>query len=163
MSWTGRPDNQACCGDSPGAIDAKERVAHLIHSRNSEPPSSGLKRDTLQPNGDFSNNCGDSDGLSVDRCDGLSIGQLRERSTNLAEIRVGRTARGARIASVQALRAIGFADDPNGRAVYVYDDPRNDNSEHAVIRVTEHAGRPEFELIRTALIDAFSETVTQED
>lgn len=69
---------------------------------------------------------------------------------------------GAKLAAVSALRAIPCAGDPNGRGVYVYDDPMPTNAEHAVLRVSEHADRPEFELIRVAIIEAFSETVSQD-
>lgn len=153
MTWTGRNDDTPCCGDSPGAVASNETVAKYFHSGISE-PKAGFKRDRLKPPRDFTNNCGEADGLSVDRSDALSLAELRARSAQLAG--QNREPLGGHLAHVADLRAITLIGDPHNRGVYVYDDPLEGNREHAVIRVSEHADRAEFDRIRDAIMQVFS-------
>lgn len=158
MSWTGRPDDRPCCGDEPGAVAPGETVVRLIHSRIYDPVHAAFKRSDLAcpDNGEaFDNSCGNADGCSVDRAHGLTEEDVRNRSRLQAAMRSGREAKGGLVAAVADLRAIESELDPRGRAVYVYDDPRQDNREHAVIRVSGNLPRADFDQVRNAITKAF--------
>jgi hypothetical protein len=160
MSWTDRPDDCACCGDEPGAVKSNERVARLLHSKIIDPATAAFSRKELtQPEGACSDVCGEADGGSIDRCDSVTDDELRERACALADIRPGRKGQGALVANVADLRAIRHEAAPNGRAVYVYDDPMLENRHHAVMRVSSSVPRSDFIDIQTAIVKAFSRKV----
>lgn len=160
MTWTGRPDGEPCCGDEPGSVACEEDVARLIHSRIEDPDVLAFTRKDLTGQGIDrpSNICGAADGCSVDRATGLGDDELRRRAELQAAKREGRTARGAWIANVAALRAIRHPGAPEG-AVRVYDDPMPDNDRHAVIRVSPDIPRTDFNEVRRAIIAAFGRRV----
>ncbi len=78
----------------------------------------------------------------------LARSAARADEKNAARVKKGKSpnqfSSGGRIASVQALRGLGRATDADDQVVFVYDDPKSDNAEHAVIRVSN--GVPEEEL-----------------
>ena len=159
MTWTGRPDNEPCCGDAPGAVACEEDVVRLLHCRILEPDQAAFTRSDLVPNSAApSNVCGEADGCSVDRSTGMTDDEIRARAVAQAEKKPGREGRGGLVASVAALRSITHPDAPGG-AVRVYDDPRADNDRHAVIRLSEGIPRSDFSQIRRALINAFGRRV----
>lgn len=160
MSWIERPDNVACCGDTPGSVACDEQVARLLHSKIDDPDILAFSRKELTGDGikNPSNVCGEADGLSVDRAGGLSEDELRQLSNAQAERRPGRDGKGAWVANVAALRAITHASAPEG-AVRVYDDPMPDNDRHAVVRVADTISRTDFNEIRRAVMTAFAKRV----
>jgi hypothetical protein len=162
MTWTGRPDDEPCCGDVPGAVAPQEAVARLIHSKIEVPAHSAFKRSELtcpDPGVEFDNACGNADGCSVDRSLSLTDPELCQRADTQAALREGRTGRGAYVAEVAALRAIIQPAQPAQRAVFVYDDPKPGNTQHAVIRIAEKVPRADFEHIRSLIMKAFARRV----
>lgn len=163
MPWTTRFDDSACCGNSPGSVNDNEPIARLLHSRISDPISAAFNRTQLTrpDDGAFSNGCGDADGCSVDRAAKLTESDLRERALSFAEQRPGREAQGAIVALASDLRGIECTADPKGRAVYIYDDPMAENAEHAVVRLSQHLPREDFQAVRLQMIAAFRWRVHQ--
>lgn len=158
MSWTGRDDSNPCCGDDPGPVAPEETVARLLHSGIVDPPTVTFRRDDLHPRQPHAcnNTCGESDGLSVDRCAGLEAGEIQARALAQAKARPGRTSAGALTALVSELRELRSEHDPRGRAVYVYDDPRPGNKQHSVIRVSEAIPRSDFHEVRDQIMKLFA-------
>lgn len=150
MGWSDRPDDAGVCRGVLGAVANSETVARLFVA---QVPYQGyqwfVRRDLLpSPNGlPESNVCGESDGLSVDRATGLSDEDLVARSTAHAERQnasrrergkpANQLAGGARIASVATLRAVRRQGGMGEQVIFVYDDPKSDNAEHAVVRMLE--------------------------
>jgi hypothetical protein len=162
MPWTTRCDATPCCGASPGCVNDNEPIARLLHSRIADPLSAAFNRDQLtRPDKPFSNVCGEADGCSVDRVAKLTQTQIRTRAVAMATLKDGRSAQGAVVALVSDLRAIPWPADPKGQAVYVYDDPMDTNPEHALIRVSQHVSRAEFQVVRKAILAAFKHKVEQ--
>lgn len=163
MSWTGRRDDLACCGDDPGLVAHPERLARLLHSKIEAPLEAAFTRKDLTWHGasrPFENGCGFADGCSVDRRDSLDDDELRRRAWDRANAAPGREGRGAVVASASVLRGIAAVHDPSSRAVYIYDDPMAGNRQHAVIRVNSDVPRSDFDKIRVAIMAAFSDRVS---
>jgi|GEM_PF-6371218 len=160
MTWTVRPDDEPCCGEAPGLVRCEEDIARLIHSKIDDPDVLAFTRKDLTGHGipNPSNVCGQADGCSVDRVVDLDDDALRARSQQQAAKREGRTAKGAWIANVAALRTIKHPAAPEG-AVRVYDDPMPDNDRHAVLRVSAAIPRTDFNEMRRAIIAAFDRRV----
>jgi hypothetical protein len=160
MNWTDRPDGEACCPGLLGAVTEQESVARLLITR--DPPPQGyepIRRSELFPSPEgFSNECGDADGLSVDRCNGLSDDDLRTRSEAHACQQTGRRGNGAIIAGVADLRATILEGVNSDQAVFVYDDARSNNQEHSVVRCVE-VSRPRQTSLRDHVASRFSRTV----
>lgn len=156
MSWTERPDKEACCGEEPGAVRCEERVVKYLHSANLHPDTLAFTRRDLQADriAEPSNDCGDSHGCSVDRVGDASDAELLEKSEAYARAKEGRAPCGGLVATVGALRRIPHQSAPEG-AVRVYDDPRADNDAHAVMRVSRRLSRPEFNEVRRRIIQCF--------
>lgn len=161
MSWTDRADDTPCCDGPLGPVGSGEVVARLLHSKIDDPDKAAFTRKELTGHGldAPSNVCGLADGCSVDRAKDLDDDDLRTRSAAQAAEKAGRAARGALVANVVAIRAISHPDGKDGRAVFVYDDPRADNDRHAVIRICDKIPRTDFTEIRRALIAAFDRRV----
>lgn len=162
MDWTRRSDIAAACGADPGPVADREDVARLLHSTIVDPAAAAFSRKELEappPATAFDNTCGFADGCSVHRSTNLSNEEIAARARVQAAVRAGREGRGAIVAAVSDLRAIPCSLDPNGRAVYVYDDPMADNREHAVLRVSQALPRTDFVDIRDQIIRAFKSRV----
>lgn len=142
-------------------MGSSETVARLVHSNIYEPDIAAFTRKELTGAGIpvISDLCGEADGCSVDRADGLSDDELKARSEAQAGSSPNRVAKGARIADVAALRAIGHKDARDGQAVRIYDDPRPANDRHAVLRVCAAIPRPDFLEVRRQIVAAFARQV----
>lgn len=133
MTWAGRDESVACC-DGPGPVQDAEAVCRILIKRTAEPLFySWFARKDLFPSGEFSNDCGSQDGLSVDRAADLSEDEITARSAARAAAGNNRRSNGGLQAEVGAIRAI-VRHDQTSNAFRVYDDPLQSNAEHAVIR-----------------------------
>lgn len=162
MKWTDRPDSAACCPGKKGAVEDAEQVALYLHSKIDSPDTIPFERTKLtgeKLGRPISNDCGNADGVSVDRTIGLSDVELSLRAITQAERQPNRVSTGAKIAPVASLRGIRSEGNDTEQVVFVYDDPLSDNDAHAVIRLRQGFGRPEFIDIRRRIIDAFSRRV----
>lgn len=160
MSWTDRADDVSCCNGPLGAVGPKEHVARLLITGTLEPMQAAFKRSELHADGVvvISNACGDSHGLSVDRCDSLSDDDIRQRADVQAAKKPGRKGEGARIASVAALRAIRQRGSDE-QVVFVYDDPRADNDHHSVVRISHTVPRTDYKVLAKDVMGAFNRRV----
>lgn len=146
MSWTGRSDAEPCCEGTRGAVAADERLARItIRPARPQGYQPFNRRDLFPPaTGQFSNDCGVADGLSVDRSNGLSEAEIVARSAARAATANARreaegkppsqSKDGAIIARAGRLRALRCDQRPDEQMVFVYDDPTPTNDRHAVIR-----------------------------
>lgn len=158
MSWTGRSEAQPCCGVIPGEVKSQESLVRLLHTRIDEPEYEPISRRELMAPKDFSNACGQSNGVSVTRSTHLSDDEVCQRAESLAALRAGREGRGGIVASVEAVRAVRLPG--NDRQVcFVYDDPTADDEWHAVIRACETLPRVEVDEVRVRLRAAFSRRI----
>ena len=162
MSWTGRSEAVACCGDDPGPVGPAETIARLLHDRNSEPFQETFRREELQPRSkqNFSNVCGDADGFSTSRADGLPDDEIRRLAAEQAALKPGRVSKGAILAIAGDLRQIRQTGDAQGQVVYIYDDPKPNDPRHAVVRVGETVSRADFDDIRVKLKSEFKTSVS---
>lgn len=172
MSWTGRPEADACCDGSRGAVCSDERVARITVRPLAATGYTPFRRSDFFPptDGQFSNQCGNADGFSVDRCDGLSEDDIRLRSAtraasaNLRRMEVGKqpsqSQDGAIIAKVQRLRELRLDDLPAEQVVYVYDDPLAENDRHAVIRCSQSVPEEERATLLTRVERAFDTRIS---
>lgn len=156
MIWTGRDDDEPCCGPIPGAVTADEFVARLLYSGNDVPDAAAFQRKELHPPEVVSNVCGDADGLSVARRANRSDAELCQLADTQAALRPDRVGRGARVARVGDLRDIRWIASPDDRIVFVYDDPKPDDPHHAVVRVSDRVPRTDFDRLRTDIFEAFA-------
>lgn len=144
-------------------MDGREAVARLLHSNIDRPDIAPFQRKDLtgeELDGAHSNTCGNADGCSVNRTDGLDDDDLRSMSeAQAARGTKPRTATGAVIANVSALRSIRGLDDPNRQVVFVYDDPMVGNDRHAVIRLIQGLPRPDFKEIQRRIAETFQTRV----
>ena len=137
MTWTGREESVACC-DGLGPVQDNEAVCRILIKRTVEPLFyTWFARKDLFPDGVFSNVCGTQDGLSVDRSSNLSDDEVSSRSAARAALGNNRMSNGGLQAEVSAIRAIARWDDPSN-AFRIYDDPLQNNLQHAVIRGCEN-------------------------
>ena len=151
----------ARCPGPLGAVAAGEVVAKLLHTGNVDPKTKAFRQDDLFPPTDFSNQCGQSTGSSVDRCGDLSDDQVLERSVQFAARRTKTPppiACGARVADVDALRTISIPEH-EGQLVFVYDDPLEDNERHAIIRGRAGLPRPDRSRLRDEIVDRFAKVI----
>lgn len=157
MSWAGRPDNQPCCGEEPGAVGDGEPIARLLHSVIEEPAGEPFaRRHFLPPKpGVCCNDCGNADGVSVCRSETLTDDEIRARANALASLKPGRVGRGALVAYATDLRAVRHPDLPDEQQVFVYDDPMVDDELHAVIRMNDALSRPKQDEVRVRIRAAF--------
>lgn len=81
--------------------------------------------------------------------------EVVRRAQRQAERRPGRVGRGALVADVAQLRALRH--ESATRAVFIYDDPKLDNREHAVIRVSDMIPRTDFLEIQLAILAVFQQ------
>lgn len=163
MAWTNRPDSAPCCVSALGRVEDSEAVARLLHSKNAFPENAGLQRKELIPPIDRapSNICGQSDGASVIRRDSISDDGLREKSAVQAAKRPGRTPEGARCAIVRELRQIRLKQHGQTQLVFAYDDPKDGDEAHAVIRVADCVGDEELNEVRDLIWEAFRMKIHQ--
>ncbi len=132
--WSGRSEDEPCCHGPLGPVRNDEQLARLTFQRTKEPLHyKWIQRKELFPRDNaFSNVCGAQDGMSVDRSSDLSNQQLIDRSEVHARRGNHRLGNGAYVADAGAVRAI---HSPSGECAFrIYDDPLQDNDEHAVIR-----------------------------
>jgi hypothetical protein len=133
MTWFERSELRACC-DGTGPVSDQEKIARILFKRTAEPLHyEWLPRSELFPKDSFSNDCGEQDGLSVDRSGSLSDDEINKRSALHAGHRPNRNPNGALEADVRSVRELRWLDNDT-QVCKVYDDPRNDNDEHAVVR-----------------------------
>jgi hypothetical protein len=154
MTWTSHQDDQTRCKEPPGAVVAGEELARLLHTKNPQPHQDPLIRTDLQPKkAGISNMCGESDGLSVVRCGGMSDADIRTRAEGQVAGKNDRQQEGAMIALVDDLRSIRQPGSEE-QIVFAYDDPLTDDDFHAVLRVKQMP-RPDFDEVRVLMADAF--------
>lgn len=154
MSWFDRNENTACC-DGPGPVENDELVCRILVKRTIEPLFyEWISRRELFPSPNFSNLCGDQDGLSVDRSYGLDDCTIDRRSTERAEKGNNRIANGGLEAPVNRIRQLRWLD-PSTQICKIYDDPMNANPEHAVIRLTEEIPDEERSLVVAKVKELF--------
>jgi hypothetical protein len=161
MYWTSWPEGDARCPGDHGPVGSAEAVARLLHSKLLQSTGGPFRRSEIfrKPSGSFSNECGKSDGMSVVRSNTLSDDDLRERSQKQAALRPQRTAEGALVAKVAALREIEVDGRPGEQVVFIYDDPLPSEPLHAVLRGGEALDRPEQTFVRDKIRDAFCRAV----
>jgi hypothetical protein len=152
MYWTSWPEGDARCPGDHGPVDSGEAVARLLHSKLDPFRRSEIFRKLSDS---FSNECGKSDGMSIVRSNTLSDDDLRERSQKQAALKPQRTAEGALVAKVGALRDIEVDGRPGEQVVFIYDDPLPSEPLHAVLRGEEALDRPEQTFVRDKIRDAF--------
>ena len=157
-SWAGRGETKACCSGLLGAVVSTESVARLRMIRTPPQGYKAFRRSELfpRPGVDFSNVCGEADGLSVDRCDSLSHDALRTRSEHRAGASDERKGNGAVVAVVGAVRSIRLAGSEVFPVFVVYDDATTTNPEHSVIRGSELVPRAFQASLLDELIATFS-------
>ena len=150
MTWTGRADHQACCGASPGPISDGETIARLLHANIRVEENAHLTRSELQPprKRPLDNRCGQADGCSVDRSSRLTDEELLRRAAAHALTRISTGAIEWKAGDLRQIRA----DGDERQVVFIYDDPMNDNHEHAVMRVREDLARPDFDQVRDRIV-----------
>jgi hypothetical protein len=141
-------------------VGDEEALARLLHSRIVEPEGQPFMRGELFPKPSFSNECGQSSGASLVRRDALSDGEIRDRATAHAQRKAGRTQQGCIQAKAGDLRAIQDPEIAQGRLVYVYDDPSDEEALHAVLRCVDIADRPSQSALRDLVADAFASGVS---
>lgn len=93
------------------------------------------------------NDCGEQHGCSVDRMIDLADDEIRTRSatkaavSNQRAVSAGRPALmsgdGGLLAQVSELRLIRREGAPQEQVIFVYDDARDDNPHHAVLRAAD--------------------------
>lgn len=108
----------------------------------------------MQPKGGYSDDCGVSAGLSIDRCTELTNHEIRQIAQEYAEAAPGRSSCGAWIACVQSIRDIRLPGISEV-VVRVYDDGSDDNPRHALLRATSSVTRPLFSVLRDELFKRF--------
>jgi hypothetical protein len=157
MNWNSRSDAVACCNDGYGAVCTGERIARLIHSGISKTPNDPFKRSDIfnSDNKEFSNECGNADGLSVVRCAVLTDAEIESRSNAQAARISGRVPMPTLFASVALLRSIEALGRKGDQVVFIYDDPRPDDRLHAILRGDRSLDRPDQLFIRDRIRDLF--------
>lgn len=163
MAWTERPDSAPCCPGPRGAVAETEHVARLLHSNIDHPDIAPFQRKDLTGEGLSrvpSDACGDADGCSVNRADGLDDADLRSMSeSQAARGSKPRQASGAVVANVSAIRALRRIDSTDEQVVFVYDDPMVGNDRHAVLRVVQGLPRADFKELQKRLAETFARRV----
>jgi hypothetical protein len=136
MTWFERNERKACC-DGAGSVSDQEKISRILFKRTAEPLHyEWLPRSELFSKVGFSNECGEQDGLSVDRSELLDDEEIDQRSAHRANVRPNRIPNGALQADVKSVRDLRWLD-VDTQVCKVYDDPKNDNGEHAVVRAAE--------------------------
>lgn len=160
MDWTSWPEDEPRCPGEHGAVCFQEQIARLLHSGLGANPGP-FRRSDLFAGADkkVSNECGNSHGLSVVRNATLDDSELRRRSQQQAAARPNRTALGALVAEVAALRKIKLPGRPAEQVVFVYDDPLPSDSLHAIVRGVLMPDRSDQDRIRHLIQDAFCRIV----
>lgn len=147
MPWTSRNDAAACCDGQYGPVSPAESVVRL---RMKQYPQKGYtpfqRSDFFRVQPPF-NECGEQHGCSVDRMIDLSADEVRARSNSKARISNQRAASegrpalmsgdGGLLAQVSELRLIRRDGAPEEQVIFVYDDARADNQQHAVLRAAD--------------------------
>jgi hypothetical protein len=136
IGWAEQNDREPCCESSLGAVADSEALARLIIKPAQATGYTPFQRSEIfgDAKKSVSNVCGEKSGLSVLRCDNLTETQLMELSHKQAQMRPNRSGDGARSTIARILRQIRITHMPNLQIVYVYDDPRDDQICHAVLR-----------------------------
>lgn len=161
MSWTERPDSEDRCRGPMGAVAGRELVTRLLTNKNSEPSDLIFKRSQMTRPKQPSNDCGKSDGLSVDRCTELLRPELRARADHYAKKVEGRISRGAIVACVQALRDLRLPGLEEQQLLFVYDDPiTGENERHAVVRASPSVSPARFSELRQELFKRFHSRIS---
>jgi len=147
MPWTSRNEAAPCCAGEFGAVSSDE---HVVRLRLKQYPQKGYspfqRTDFFRTSPPF-NDCGQQEGCSVDRLLDLSDPQVRARSeakaalSNQRSIDAGReplmSGDGGLVACVADLRLVRREGAPAEQIIFVYDDARDDNPQHAVIRAAD--------------------------
>lgn len=160
--WKFRPEFlDGCPGGGQGCVLDHETVARLLHSMVVDPAHEPFSRSELFPprkQEKISNKVGRLTGVSVVRSDTLTVDEVRERSLAQANRRPGRSAEGAYVADVDALRRLkidGIELNDDNQLFVVYDDPLLDEPLHAVIRASGEIPRTDQDAVRNELKKLF--------
>lgn len=141
MPWIPEDDSADRCGPDPGGVKDPEHVVKFVGEHEWSETLEGLDNGALESNKiceqpDFSDTCGDSDGVSVVRSNLLTEEQIFAKQAAYCA-RSGFTSKGPARASVSALRAIRLQNLPDTQVVFVMDDPiPAEEPLHAVIRIS---------------------------
>lgn len=157
MAWITRPDSeQRCPGDQGGVSDDEVVVRNATSSIADRLPFS--RSDLVPPEarkGPTDNGCGSSHGGSVTRQGERTHPELLDAAEAYAKEKAGRTSLGVQIAAVLDLRHLSVVEQAGVQVVFVYDDPRDDDPQHAVVRIDETLTRPQQGDLITDLKDVF--------
>ncbi len=157
IGWAEQSDSKPCCESSLGAVADSETLARLIIKPLQATGYTPFQRSEIfgDAKTPISNICGEKSGLSILRCNNLSDLQLMELSNKQAQKRSDRSGDGSQRAIAQTLREIRAADMPNLQAICVYDDPRDDQIYHAVIRGSKEIIKNDQKLVIEDIKKAF--------
>ncbi|QIK77752.1 hypothetical protein G7077_01315 [Sphingomonas piscis] len=139
-------------------MNDNEIVARLLHSGIAEPDFDPfLRKDFFPPQDrEMSNVCGEADGVSVVRRLDYTDQDLQQKAVELAG--ENRTGEGALLARAADLRNIRLSLVPI-QAIYIYDDPTDEESGHAILRGIESLDRPEQEELRLSVRLRFDQRI----
>lgn len=160
--WTDRDDSQQCCDGQFGPVSNEEEIARLLHSKIVQPYAEPIRRGELFPAGGNapSNLCGDADGVSILRLMGLAEQAILDKAMAQANKRPDRETKGAIIAKALKLRNISLSELGDQQIVFVYDDPRDDEPLHAVIRGNSDVTRANQDFVRSKICELFDRLIS---
>ena len=152
-------DSKDRCGPTPGRVGDDELIAKFVSksewdSELGQLNESSLSKRRLCPDGaKFDDQCGDSEGLSVQRSSAWSnqdttarLAKFFEKNPEVAQCVV--------MAVTRTLRGIRLQDKPADQVVFVFDDSGEPGgTDHAIIRIIKP--RPPLDFIRSKIIEAF--------
>lgn len=136
MSWNDHQEGKPRYPSPLGSVRDTESVARLLRIKPKPKEWTPFRREDLFPRskGEPCNVTGRSSGVSVDRCDGLTDEQLRSASRRLAALVLNDEPGGAIKASAGEIRKIRLDGSQDLQAVKIYDDAKDGNDRHAVLR-----------------------------
>jgi hypothetical protein len=154
-------DADRCPMSQPDSTQVRnvEEVGRVLHSGIAP---GGIPDETTFPLCDLllersdasDHDCGNSDGVSVQRTPPLTMDHLLAKSRELAGRKANRTAGGVAIARASALREIEIPEVA-GQIVFVLHDGSKEDPGHAVIRMNPNVPDGLRKKVRKRIIDAF--------
>ncbi len=154
-----RGDSQARCGSDPGRVKDEELLAKYVSVGDWDADALSLNESSLTSShlcpkgGRFSDICGDSDGVSVQRAGSWTPETAAE---NLHNFYQGKETVPECVVMAKAddLRRIRLQDKPNDQVVFVLDDSGDPGGKyHAIIRMSKP--RTYLDYVRVKIIGTF--------